>query len=86
MNAIPEHFRVSNFTKKNHFVPCFYSSLWAGEDGKLCEYSRPYERVKPRRKCPAEVDPGFGTGGLVGKMAVPLLNGADHDEEDETED
>jgi hypothetical protein len=34
----------------------------------------------------SEVDPGFGTMGLVGKRAVPLLNGADHDEENQTED
>ncbi len=33
-----------------------------------------------------EVDPDFGTRGLVGKAAVSLLNGADHDEENETED
>jgi hypothetical protein len=32
----------------------------------------------------SEVDPIFGTGGLVGSWAVPLLNGAAHDEEDET--
>ena len=33
-----------------------------------------------------EVDPLFGTIGLIGKPAVPLVTGADHDEEDETED
>jgi len=33
-----------------------------------------------------EVDPGFGTRGLIGKSAVPLLNGADHDEANETDD
>jgi hypothetical protein len=33
-----------------------------------------------------EVDPEFGTKGLVGNSAVPLLNGADHDEENETDD
>jgi len=44
---------TSNSTKKNHFVPCFYSSLWTGGDGKLCEFTRPYDRVKPLRKHPA---------------------------------
>ena len=44
--------KVPNSTKKNHFVPCFYSSLWTGGDGRLCEFSRPYDRVKPRRKHP----------------------------------
>jgi hypothetical protein len=33
-----------------------------------------------------EVDSGFGTRELVGKGPVPLLNGADDDEETETED
>ena len=33
-----------------------------------------------------EVDPGFGTGGLIGKRAVLLLNGAEDDEENETDD
>jgi len=33
-----------------------------------------------------EVDPGIGTRGLIGKLAVLLLNGADHDEENETDD
>lgn len=33
-----------------------------------------------------EVDPGNRTRGLVGETAVPLLNGADDDEEKQTED
>jgi hypothetical protein len=33
-----------------------------------------------------EVDPDFGTGGLIGRAAVPLLDGADHDEENTTKD
>ena len=33
-----------------------------------------------------EVDPGFGTRRLIGKPAAPLLNGADHDETNETQD
>jgi hypothetical protein len=33
-----------------------------------------------------EVDPESGTSGLIGKAAVPLLNGADHDEANETDD
>jgi hypothetical protein len=45
--------KAINPTKKNHFVPCFYSSLWTGEDGNLCEFTRPYDRVKPLRKHPA---------------------------------
>jgi hypothetical protein len=30
-----------------------------------------------------EVDPGFGTRGLIWKPAVPFLNGADDDEKNE---
>ena len=33
-----------------------------------------------------EMAPEFETRVLIGKTAVPLLNGADHDEENETED
>ena len=32
-----------------------------------------------------EVDPEFGNIGLIGKRAVPLVNGAYHDEEKEME-
>jgi hypothetical protein len=45
--------KPANSTRKNHFVPCFYSSLWTGEDRKLCEFTRPQGRVKPLRKHPA---------------------------------
>jgi hypothetical protein len=34
----------------------------------------------------SEVDPDFGTRGLIGKVAVPLLNGADDDEAKQTDD
>jgi transposase len=33
-----------------------------------------------------EVDPEFGTGGLIGEAAVPLLDGADDNEENTTKD
>jgi hypothetical protein len=33
-----------------------------------------------------EVDPDFGTGCLIGRAAVALLDGADHDEESTTKD
>jgi hypothetical protein len=33
-----------------------------------------------------EVDPDFGTGRLIGRAAVPLLDGADHDEESTAKD
>ena len=38
---------------------------------------------QPRK---GDVAPEFGTRGLIGKPAVPSVNGADHDEANETED
>ena len=37
---------------KHHYMPIFYLKRWAGEDGRLCEFSRPYQLVKPQRKNP----------------------------------
>jgi uncharacterized protein DUF4238 len=35
--------------EKHHYIPVFYLKQWAGADGRLCQYSRPYNRVKPKR-------------------------------------
>jgi hypothetical protein len=45
----------------------------------------PYQQT-PSYGWLSEVDPDFGTGGLIGNSAAPLLNGADHDETNETKD
>ena len=45
---------------KHHYIPVFYSSEWAGPDGRVCEFSRPYDAVKPKRVHPD------GTGYLRG--------------------
>jgi hypothetical protein len=34
---------------RHHYIPVFYLKQWAGEDGRICEFSKPYDRVKPRR-------------------------------------
>jgi len=34
---------------KHHYIPVFYLKQWCGSDGRLCEFSKPYDRVKPRR-------------------------------------
>jgi Protein of unknown function (DUF4238) len=34
--------------QRHHYVPQFYLRGWAGVDGRLCEYSRPFDPVKPR--------------------------------------
>jgi hypothetical protein len=38
--------------QKHHYIPVFYLKQWAGTDGRLCEFSRPYKEVKPRRVHP----------------------------------
>lgn len=50
---------------KHHYIPVFYSKKWAGHDGCLCEYSRPYDVVKPRRTHPD------GTGYVRGLYTLP---------------
>lgn len=50
---------------KHHYIPVFYSKRWTGQDGRLCEYSRPYKVVKPRRTFPD------GTGYVRGLYTVP---------------
>jgi len=50
---------------KHHYIPVFYSQEWAGPDGRVCEYSRPFDVVKPRRVHPD------GTGYLRGLYTVP---------------
>ena len=50
---------------KHHYIPVFYSQEWVGADGRVCEYSRPYDVVKPRRVHPD------GTGYVRGLYTVP---------------
>lgn len=42
----------ANQTKKNHYVPCFYTQQWTSEDGRLCQFSRPHRAVVPKRVHP----------------------------------
>lgn len=43
-----------NKAGRHHFLPVFYLKRWAGADGRLVEFSRPYgPAVKPRRTAPA---------------------------------
>lgn len=39
---------------KNHFVPQGYLRQWAGQDERLCEFSKPHHKVVPKRRHPAE--------------------------------
>jgi hypothetical protein len=54
--------------QKHHYIPEFYLKQWAGPDGRLCEYARPYDKVKAQMKHPG------GTGyvrGLYTLKGVP---------------
>lgn len=46
------HNRPPQISRKHHYIPVFYLKQWVGPDGKLCEFSRPYKEVKPRRTHP----------------------------------
>jgi hypothetical protein len=55
-------------------------------DGFLDYVELPGSDIPATKRFYTEVDPENGTRGLIGKSAVLLLNGADHDEENETDD
>jgi hypothetical protein len=54
-------------TEKNHYIPEFYLKSWTNDRGQLCEFSRPYRDVAPRR-----ISPG-GTGYMKGLYTVSGL-------------
>lgn len=58
---------------KHHYIPVFYLRQWTGADGRLCEFSKPYDRVKPRR-----VDPD-GTAYVRGLNTIPGMAPEDAD-------
>jgi Protein of unknown function (DUF4238) len=53
--------------EKHHYLPVFYLKQRGGADGRLCEYSRPYDVVKPRRVHPD------GTGYVRGLYKIEGL-------------
>lgn len=54
--------------QKHHYVPVFYLKQWMGPKNTLCEYSRPYNRVKTRSPHPD------GTGYVRGLYAIDDLD------------
>ena len=54
-------------SEKHHYLPVFYLKQWVGADGRLCEFSRPYGAVKPRRTHPD------GTGYVRGLYKIDGL-------------
>jgi hypothetical protein len=58
---------------KHHYIPVFYLRQWTGDDGRLCEFSKPYDRVKPRRVAPD------GTAYVRGLNTIPDMAPEDAD-------
>ena len=53
---------------RHHYIPIFYLKQWARDNkGRLCEFSEPYDRVKPRMTHPR------GTGYVDGLNTVEGL-------------
>jgi hypothetical protein len=57
--------------QKQHYIPIFYLKQWAGFDGRLCEYSRPYKNVVPKMTHPAGT--GYSRGLYTIRDAPPKL-------------
>jgi len=61
---------------KHHFLPVFYLKQWAGTDGRLVEFSKPYKNVvKPRRVHPkgtGYVDRLYTIDGLPDELAQEI--------------
>lgn len=51
--------------QKHHYIPVFYLKQWQGSDGRVCEISRPFKKVVPRRTHPD------GTGYIRGLYTIP---------------
>ena len=56
---------------KHHYIPVFYLKQWARDKGRLCEFSKPHDRVKPRTTYPE------GTGYVRGLNTVEGLPAAE---------
>lgn len=54
--------------EKHHYIPVFYLKQWTGPDGRLCQFSRPYDVVKPKRVHPD------ATGYVRGLYAIEDLD------------
>jgi hypothetical protein len=54
--------------QKHHFIPVFYLKQWMGPKKTVCEFSRPYDRVKTRSPHPD------GTGYVRGLYAIDDLD------------
>jgi hypothetical protein len=66
-NRAPQGGAADMEDQKHHYIPCLYLKQWVGHNGQLCEFTRPYNVVKPRRTHP------HGTGYTRGLYAFPRL-------------
>jgi len=55
--------------KKHHYIPVFYLKAWTNEEGKLCEFTRPYRDVTYKWRHPA------ATGYQKDLYSIPGLTG-----------
>jgi len=62
-----------NVGNKHHYIPIFYLKQWAASNGQVCEFSKPYKIVKPRRTHPD------GTGYVRGLYTFDRLRPEDAD-------
>ena len=53
---------------RHHYIPVFYSKRWSGEDGRICEISRPHKKIHCQRVYPKQT--GF-LDRLYEKKGVP---------------
>ena len=64
---------VQNPPKQHHYIPVFYLSRWAVQsDNQLCQFSRPFNKVVPKRKHPSAtgyLDRLYELDGLEGDLA-----------------
>lgn len=65
-----------NDPKKHHFLPVFYLMSWTSANGKLVEFSTPFdEEVKPRRTHPSGtgyIDKLYAIEGLPGEISYAV--------------
>lgn len=43
-----------NPSHRHHYIPAFYLKRWCGADGRLCQFSRPYQGVVANRRFPKQ--------------------------------
>jgi transcriptional regulator with XRE-family HTH domain len=63
----PSAFVRASEGPRHHYIPVFYLKNWVGLDGRLCQYSRPYNETKALRKYPK------ATGYVRGLYNIPGL-------------